>query len=115
MATYRELQEQARKLLEQAETQRKQEIEAVLGLITQKLTDYEIGLEELFDHLKAAGFKARAGASRAVGRPAKGAAKVEAKFHNPATGETWSGRGRAPGWLREAESSGRSRDEFLVK
>lgn len=31
---------------------------------------------------------------------------------DPAT--TWSGRGRTPGWIREAEAAGRSRDDFLI-
>src|SRR4051812_6889160 len=36
-------------------------------------------------------------------------AKVAAKFRNPETGETWSGRGREPKWLR-----GKNREEFKV-
>ena len=29
-------------------------------------------------------------------------------------GNTWTGRGMTPRWVREAESQGRSRDSFLV-
>lgn len=32
---------------------------------------------------------------------------------NPAV--TWSGKGRQPKWIKEAEEAGRSRDEFLIK
>lgn len=39
-----------------------------------------------------------------------GSAKVAPKYKNPATGETWTGRGKAPLWI-----SGRNRDEFLIK
>ncbi|OPZ61137.1 MAG: H-NS histone family protein [Deltaproteobacteria bacterium ADurb.Bin510] len=39
---------------------------------------------------------------------------VKAKYRNPATGETWSGRGIAPRWLQEAEKAGKSRDSFLI-
>ena len=35
--------------------------------------------------------------------------KVAAKFHNPETGATWSGRGREPRWLK-----GKNRDEFKI-
>jgi DNA-binding protein H-NS len=35
------------------------------------------------------------------------------KYRSP-QGETWSGRGRAPQWLRDLEEQGRNRDEFLV-
>ena len=38
---------------------------------------------------------------------------VTIKFRSP-TGEGWSGRGRVPVWLREAEEQGHNREEFLV-
>lgn len=41
-------------------------------------------------------------------------APVKAKYRNPETGETWSGRGSAPGWLRRLEEGGHSREEFAV-
>lgn len=39
---------------------------------------------------------------------------VEPKYHHPETGETWSGRGRAPRWLVAAESAGADRGEFRL-
>ena len=63
------------------------------------------------------------GSSPRTGRPAgkarsarKGtsAAPPGAKYRNPETGDTWSGRGRMPGWLKQAEEQGRSRDDFAV-
>ena len=57
------------------------------------------------------------------GRPAgkarqarKGAsvASPAAKYRNPETGETWSGRGRMPNWLALAEGQGRHREEFAA-
>jgi DNA-binding protein H-NS len=110
MATYRELQEQAQKLLEQAEKQRLEERAAALESISKTVSEFEISLEELFDHLKAAGFKP----TRAARGKAKAKAKVAAKYRNPSTGETWSGRGRAPSWLREAEEKGKAREKFLI-
>jgi DNA-binding protein H-NS len=38
----------------------------------------------------------------------------EPKYKNPETGDTWSGMGRPPFWLRDLETAGRSRDEFLI-
>jgi DNA-binding protein H-NS len=35
--------------------------------------------------------------------------KVAAKFRNPETGATWSGRGREPNWLK-----GKNRDDFKI-
>ena len=37
-----------------------------------------------------------------AGRAAKPASKVAAKYRNAATGETWSGRGLQPKWLKAA-------------
>ncbi|KRC69226.1 hypothetical protein ASE30_18535 [Achromobacter sp. Root83] len=39
---------------------------------------------------------------------------VAPKYRNPESGETWSGRGRAPRWLTSAEKAGRNRDDFRV-
>jgi DNA-binding protein H-NS len=48
-------------------------------------------------------------------RPAKtGGGKVAAKYRNTATGETWSGRGLQPKWLKAALATGRKIEEFSV-
>ncbi len=116
METYLKLKEQAQKLFEQAEEQRKIDVADALKSIVKTMADFEISLEELFDHLKASGFSAAA--NRRGARPrakAAGKSKIAAKFQNLATGETWSGRGRAPAWIRVAEERGKSRDKFLIK
>jgi DNA-binding protein H-NS len=46
-------------------------------------------------------------------RPAKRA--VAPKYRHPQTGETWSGRGKAPRWLAAEEAAGATRDSFLIK
>ena len=35
--------------------------------------------------------------------------KVAAKYRNPETGDTWTGRGREPSWIK-----GKNRDEFAL-
>ena len=35
--------------------------------------------------------------------------KVAPKYRDPATGKTWTGRGRAPAWLE-----GKDKDKFLI-
>ena len=52
---------------------------------------------------------------RAKSRARKKPAKVSAKFRDPATGKTWSGRGMTPVWLREYEEQGKKRTQFAVK
>ena len=39
---------------------------------------------------------------------------VEPKYRNVNTGESWSGRGKAPRWLTAAEASGQSRESFKI-
>ena len=45
---------------------------------------------------------------------AKGKAPLPVKFRNDATGESWSGRGMKPLWLRQAISAGKRLEEFDV-
>ncbi len=39
---------------------------------------------------------------------------IKAKYRNPATGESWSGRGLQPKWVQAAIASGKSLDDFLT-
>ena len=55
-------------------------------------------------------------AGRAPAAPkAEGTRKVAAKYRDPATDQTWTGRGLKPRWLTSALEAGRSLDEFLVE
>lgn len=98
MATYKELKAQAEALLQQAEAARRAEIAAVVAEIQAKMKEYGITLADL-----------KGGAKKTKSRGA-----VAAKYRNPATGESWSGRGRAPKWLADELAKGRSRDAFLA-
>lgn len=55
-----------------------------------------------------------------AGRSSKGKSakskggKVAAKYRNSSTGETWSGRGLQPRWLKAALAAGRKLDEFTL-
>jgi DNA-binding protein H-NS len=119
MATYKELKSQAEDLMRQAEVARKAEIAAVLAEIKAKMSTYGITLADLGGKLRTA--KERKLAAKSA-KPAKGAkAKtvkprkpVAAKYRNVATGDAWSGRGRAPKWLAAELAKGRKREEFLV-
>lgn len=39
---------------------------------------------------------------------------VPPKYRHPETGETWSGRGKAPRWIMAAEADGKRREDFLI-
>ena len=53
------------------------------------------------------------GAGKASGKSVK-RAPSNAKYRNPTTGETWSGRDRPAKWLTELEAKGHKREEFAV-
>ncbi len=40
--------------------------------------------------------------------------KVAAKYRNPSTSESWSGRGLQPRWLKAALASGKKIEDFAV-
>ena len=48
-----------------------------------------------------------------AGKSRKGR-KVPAKYRDPATGTTWSGRGLQPKWLKEALASGKKIADFAI-
>ena len=43
-----------------------------------------------------------------------GGAKVAAKYRDKATGDTWSGRGLQPKWLKAAMGTGRKLQDFAI-
>jgi DNA-binding protein H-NS len=49
-----------------------------------------------------------------VAKKAGNGGKVAAKYVNKATGETWSGRGLQPRWLKAALGSGKKLADFAV-
>lgn len=55
-----------------------------------------------------------AGAPKAKGTRATAGTKVAAKFRDPASGNSWSGRGLTPKWLKAATQAGRKIEEFAV-
>lgn len=52
--------------------------------------------------------------AHAPGRNSQAGIKVAAKYRDKATGQTWSGRGLQPNWLRDALASGRTLKDFTV-
>ncbi len=83
-------------LKEQAEAARIAELDVVIADVRAKVTEYGLTEQDIFPKKR--------------GRRAASATPVPAKYRNPKTGETWSGRGRAPLWI-----AGRNRNRFLIQ
>lgn len=97
MATYRQLTAQLERLQQKIDKEREKAIADAIAAIREKIEEFDITAEEL-------GFRP-IGTAAAV-KPKR---PLPPKYLNPKTGETWSGRGRAPAWL------GKNRARFLIK
>ncbi|SAK90936.1 H-NS histone family protein [Caballeronia ptereochthonis] len=71
---------------------KERETRLVLIEIVQKMREYGISLNELMGR-----------------KPGSQPDEPSAKYRDPVSGSTWSGRGRAPAWI-----AGKDRNEFLV-
>jgi DNA-binding protein H-NS len=94
MATYRQLTAQLEKLQQKIDKERERAISDAIAEVKAKIEEFDITPEEL-------GFR-----SSAAAKPKR---PLPPKYRNPKTGETWSGRGRAPAWL------GKNRTRFLIQ
>jgi DNA-binding protein H-NS len=92
-----------------AEARRREKLEeaknAVLTETRAKLEELELTLEEVVRERPA-----RTGGRRSRRDAGK---ELPVKYRGP-NNERWSGRGRAPQWIRDLEEQGRQRGEFLV-
>lgn len=84
-----------------ADAQREERAQAV-AKVKALMAEYGLSLSDL-------GTRSAAGP-----RKASASKKVAAKYRNSATGDTWSGRGLQPNWLKSALAAGRTLDEFKL-
>ncbi len=90
---------QQREALEKAIAEARQsEISAAVTKVREIVAEYGLTMQDVFP--------GRAGKS---GAAKSGGAKVAAKYRDPATGQTWTGRGKAPKWIE-----GKDRAQFLI-
>jgi len=89
------LQAQLAELDRRIRAAQRRERNAVLEEVRQLVTSYALTAREVFGQ----GYNDRAKLFT-----------IGAKYRDPATGATWSGRGRAPAWI-----AGRDRAAFLIR
>jgi DNA-binding protein H-NS len=95
--TYKELLQQ-REALEQAiAAARKNEISNALAKVRELVAEYGLTPQDIFP-----GRGSKAAVTKSV-------SKVAAKYRDPVTGQTWTGRGKAPKWIE-----GRERSPFVI-
>ncbi|RQM47141.1 hypothetical protein EHZ19_15930 [Paraburkholderia bannensis] len=104
MATLESIQAKIAKLQAQAEALVATKSTVVLERIRGLMEKHDVSVADIEEHV-----------GKRRGRKPGGAASAkqstsEAKYRDPKTGATWSGRGRAPGWIANAKD----RNKFLV-
>lgn len=93
MATYKEIQNQIAELQRVAEEARAKEIQGTIEQIKTLMADYGLSIDDI------AGAKKRGANEKVDGK---------AQFRDD-QGNTWSGRGRMPGWLQ-----GKDKEQYRV-
>lgn len=95
--SYKELLQQ-REALELAIAQARQnEISAAVTKVRELVAEFGLTVKDIFP------------GRASKGGQAKSVSKVAAKYRDPATGQTWTGRGKAPKWIE-----GRDRTPFSI-
>ncbi|MGD9834938.1 MAG: H-NS family nucleoid-associated regulatory protein [Piscinibacter sp.] len=102
MATLQELLSQKEAIEREIELTKKRDRAEAIARVRALMAEYGLTLADLGGKAAPAARKAGAGG------------KVPPKYRNAATGDTWSGRGLQPNWLKAALASGRKLDDFKV-
>jgi DNA-binding protein H-NS len=97
MPTYQEYQEQIAKLQVLAEQARQDELVEARRKVRELMDAYKLSPSDFAEPNKKAKQSGKKG-------------PVQAKYRDPDSGATWTGRGRAPRWL-----NGRDKEKFLIK
>ncbi len=106
MATLQELIAQKEALEREIEQTKSRDRSEAIGKVRALMSEYGLSMADL------AGKPNGRAAPREVG--GKTGAKVAAKYRNSATGDSWSGRGLQPKWLKAALAAGKKIEEFAV-
>lgn len=101
MSDYKSIKAQIAKLEKQAEELRKKEIKGVIQNIQRLIHEYGLTAQDL-------GFK-----NIAPAKKGKTGSVPSAKYRDPVSGKTWTGRGKPPLWIAEAVKAGK-KDDYLI-
>lgn len=91
MSSYKELVQQRAALEQKIAEARQRETSAAIAQVHTLIADFDLTQEDIFPTNKGRGAK-----RAAVG-------KVAPKYRNPATGDTWTGRGKPPKWIQDQD------------
>ena len=95
MPSYKDLLQQRQALDQQITQARKQEMSGAIAQVRALIIEFDLTAQDVFPSGR--------------GRSASSGTKVAPKYRNPATGQTWTGRGKAPLWIAKED-----REKFLI-
>jgi DNA-binding protein H-NS len=102
MSNYKELLKERDLLEAKIQEARRAELASALQTVRTLVSEYQLTQLQVFPPLR--------GTRSLVASAGTGTgSKVAPKYRNPATGQTWTGRGKAPKWI-----DGQNRDQFLI-
>lgn len=102
---------QIRQLREKLEAQKTEERRSAVSQAKALVKSHSISASEL--GLSAGNRRVAAKPANAA-KPAKARAKVAAKYRDPATGNTWTGRGKTPNWLNAKLATGKTKADYAI-
>lgn len=111
------IQKEIERLNKQAQLLQSKQRKPVISSILRSMKEYGISLEEISAALGKPSAKVRQTGINKVPKAAKvsGTKKpVAPKYRHPESSATWTGRGKAPLWIVEAEKNGQTRQQFLI-
>ena len=95
MSEYKDLLKQREILEAQIKEAREREVSGAIATVRQLVGEFELTHDDVFPP-----------ASKRSTRPSS---KVEPKYRDPATGMTWTGRGKPPKWIADQD-----REQFVI-
>jgi DNA-binding protein H-NS len=124
MQTFEQIQQQIVDLQKQADAMRKQAMAAAIKEVKRLVNLYSLGYADI--GMTVGGTPAKKGAATAKAskstKPVKAAKKsssdkraaVAPKYRDSETGQTWTGRGKAPTWLATKIAAGATKESFRI-
>lgn len=92
MSSYKELLKQRDEIEKQIQEARQRELAEAVAKVRALIDEYGLSAADVFSRGKSS-------------RSGSAGTKVAAKYKNPVTGETWTGRGKAPKWIQDQDRS----------
>ena len=97
MANYKELVQQREQLEKQIQEARNKELSEAVAKVRALVAEFALTAEDVFPPARGK-------------RAATTGTKVAPKYRNPQTGDTWTGRGKAPKWIAGEDN----REKFAI-